>query len=185
MMLDRMGGAMGENHTQDEKLEHGTLVSLISCLRNEAILYTQLFWGAFLMQLGLTGILLISMGLLFRFFGYFSMSMIGLVGAICSLLLYRAGSILDLHIEMFNESCNKLESDLPEGHQSYAVMQTFSNKVKPELHWYQPKKIFLFSTLFLFLFWLATLIWSGYEVYRNHYQSEGMRYQEVLPFPKR
>ncbi len=179
------GGAMSEKHAPREKFDHGALVSLISCLRNEAILYTQLFWGAFLIQLSLTGILLISMGLLFRFFGYFSMSFIGLVGAICSLLLYCAGSVLDLHTEMFNESCNRLESDLPEELQSYAVMQTFSKKVRPKLHWYRPKKIFLFSTLFLFLFWLATLIWSGYQVYRNQYQSDGARYQEVLPFPKR
>jgi len=176
---------MGEKYAQGDKLEQGALVSLISCLRNEAILYTQLFWGAFLIQLCLTGILLISMGLLFKFFGYFSMSFLGLVGAVCSLLLYRTGSVFGLHTEMFNESCQRLESDLPEEFQSYAVMQTFAKKVKPKLHWYRPKKIFLFSTLFLFLFWFATLIWSGYQVYRNHYQSEGTRYQEVLPFPKR
>jgi hypothetical protein len=176
---------MGEKHAQDAKLDQSALVSLISCLRDEAILYTQLFWGAFLIQLSLTGILLVSMGLLFRFFGYFSMSFIGLVGAACSLLLYRAGSVFGLHTEMYNKSCQKLESDLPEEFQPYAVMQTFSTEVTPKLHRYRPKKIFLFSTLFLFLFWLATLIWSGYQVYRNHYQSEGTRYQEVLPFPKR
>jgi hypothetical protein len=176
---------MGEKHVQGDPLEQGALVSLISCLRNEAILYTQLFWGTFLIQLSLTGILLISMGLLFRFFGHFAMSFISLVGAICSLLLYLAGSVLDLHTEMFNESCHRLESNLPEELKSYAVMETFSQKVKPKLHWYRPKKIFLFSTSFLFLFWFATLIWSGYQVYRNQYQSEGSRYQEVLPFPKR
>ena len=175
---------MGDKHAQGEKFEPGVLVSLISCLRNESILYTQLFWGAFLIQLSLTGILLISMGLLFRSFGYFSMSFIGLVGVICSLLLYRAGSALDLHTEMLNESCHRLESALPEELQPYAVMQTFSQKVTPKHHRYRPKKIFLFSTLFLFLFWLASLIWSGYQVYWNHYQSEGPRYQEVLPFPK-
>ncbi len=176
---------MGDKHAQGEKIELCALVSLISCLRNESILYTQLFWGAFLIQLSLTGILLISMGLLFRSFGYFSMSFIGLVGAICSLLLYRAGSVLDLHTEMFNESCHRLESELPEELRPYAVMQTFSQKVTPKHHRYRPKKIFLFSTLFLFLFWLASLIWSGYQLYWNHYQSEGTRYQEVLPFPKR
>ena len=176
---------MGEKHTQDAKLEQGALVSLISCVRNEAILYTQLFWGAFLIQLSLSGILLISIGLLFRFFGYFSMSFIGLVGAVCSLLLYRAGSVFGLHTEMLNESCLRLESDLPEELQPYAVIQTLSKKVTPKLLWYRPKKIFLISTTFLFLFWFATLIWSGYQVYLNQNQSEGARYQEVLPFPKR
>ena len=52
------GGDMGEKHAQGEKFEPGALVSLISCLRNEAILYTQLFWGAFLIQLSLTGIII-------------------------------------------------------------------------------------------------------------------------------
>ena len=176
---------MGEKYAQGDKLEQGALVSLISCLRNEAILYTQLFWGAFLIQLSLTGILLISMGLLFRFFGHFSMSFIGLVGAVCSLLLYRAGSVLDLHTEMLNESSYRLENDLPDDLQPHAVMHTFSKKMKPKLLWHRPKKIFLISTLFLFLFWSMTIIWSGFQVYRNHFQSEGARYQEVLPFPKR
>lgn len=176
---------MNEKQAKDKKIEPAGLVSLISCLRNEALLYTKLFWGAFLIQWSLTGVLLISLGLLFRFFGYFSMSFIGLVGAICSLFLYHAGSVHDLHAEMFNESSSKLEGNLPYEFQPYAVMQTFAKRVKPKLHWYQPKKIFLLSTGFLFLFWLAMFIWSGYQIYRNHYQSEGSRYQEVLPFPKR
>jgi hypothetical protein len=137
------------------------------------------------MQLGLSGILLISLGLIFRFFGYFSVSFIGLVGAVCVLLLYRAASICDLHIEMYNESCVRLESDLPDDLQSYAVMHTFSGRIKPKLPLYSPKKIFLFTTLFLFLFWLVTLIWSGYEVFRAQYPKSSEKYQEVLPFPKR
>lgn len=176
---------MNEKQAKDKKIEPADLVSLITCLRNEAILYTKLFWGAFLIQWSLTGILLISLGLLFRFFGYFSMSLIGLVGAVSSLFFYRVGNVHDLYAEMFNESSSKLESNLPNELQPYAVMETFTKKVEPKLTWYQQKKIFLLSTVFLFLFWLAMFIWSGYEIYRSHYQSEETRYQEVLPFPKR
>ena len=166
----------------NEKSDYGVLISLVSCLRNESILYTRLFWGVFVMQLALTAILLTSLGLLFRFFGFFSMSLIGLVGAVCVLLLYRAGSIHHLHIEMFNESCDRLESNLPDEIKAYAVMHTFSGKIKPRLQPYNPKKIFLFAALFLFLFWMASSIWSGYEIFQAQYPKSNERYQEVLPF---
>ena len=176
---------MNEKIAADTKIDVGALVSLVCCLRNESILYTRLFWGTYLMQLGLSGILLISLGLNFRFFGYFSMSFIGLVGAVSVLLLYRAGSVCNLHIEMYDESCVRLESDLPDELQTYAVMHTFSGRIKPKLPLYNPKKIFLFTTLFLFLFWLATLIWSGYEVFRTQYPRSSEKYQEVLPFSQK
>ena len=180
-----MGESMNERQDQGGKFEHSVLVSLISCLRNEAILYIRLFWVAFLVQLSLTGVLLVSMGLLFRFFGHFSMSFISLVGVFSSLLLYRAGRVFDLHTEQFNESCIKLESGLWEEVQPYAVMQTYAEKVIPKHPWHRPKKIFFFSTVFLILFWLVSLVWSGYQVYLYQYQTKGSRYQEVLPFPKR
>lgn len=176
---------MNKKSAGDEKSDEAVLISLVSCLRNESILYTRLFWGVFLMQLVFTGILLIGLGLLFRFFGFFSMSLIGLVGAVCVLLLYRAGSIYDLHIEMFNESCDRLESDLPDEIKDYTVMHTFSGRIKPKIKSFNPKKIFLFSTFFLFLFWLATSIWSGYEILRAQYPKSSERYQEVLPFSKK
>lgn len=176
---------MNKEPAAGEKSDYGALVSLISCLRNEVILHTQLFWAAFLIQLGLTGILLLTLGRLFGFFGYFSVSFMGLFGALCVLLLYRAGSVHMLHIEMFNESCNRLESDLPNELQSQAVMHTFSERIKPKLHLYSPKKVFLFTTLFIFLFWLGSLIWSGYKIFQAQYKRDSQRYQEVLPFPKR
>jgi hypothetical protein len=168
-----------------EKSDDAVLISLVSCLRNESLLYTRLFWGVFVIQLALTGILLISLGLLFRFFGFFSMFLIGLVGAVCVLLLYRAGSIYDLHIVMFNESCGRLESDLPEEIKAYTVMQTYSGRIEPKIKPFNSKKIFLYSTLFLFLLWLTTSIWSGYEIFRSQYPTRSERYQEVLPFPKK
>lgn len=176
---------MGERQGQGETVEPGVLVSLISCLRNEAILYIRLFWNIFLIQLSLTGILLISMGLLFRFFGYFCMSFISLVGAISTVLLYRAGMVLDRRRELINDSSGKLESELPKELKPYAVIQTVSNRVMPKWFWQRPKNLFLFSTLFLILFWVGSLIWSGHELFRNHYQSGSSKYQEVLPFPQR
>ena len=176
---------MSEKQAQGGEFEPNVLVSLISCLRNEAILYIRLFWGVFLIQLSLSGILLIGMGLLFRFFGYFSMSFISLVGAISVLLLYRAGMVFDLHTEMLNESSGKLESDLPKELKPYGVMQTVPEEVISKRLMGRPKTLFLFSTLFLIFFWVGTLVWSGHQLYRNHSQSKGAKYQEVLPFPKR
>ena len=176
---------MNEKSATFEKSDNNALVSLVSCLRNESNLYTRLYWVVFLMQLGLSGILLISLGLLFRFYGYFSMSFIGLVGAVCVLQLYRAGRIYDLHIENFNESCDRLESHLPNDLQAYAVMHTYSERIKPKLQPYNPRKLFLFTTLFLLLFWLATLIGSGYEAFRAQYPRSSEKYQEVLPFTKK
>ena len=176
---------MNERSATSEKADNMALVSLVSCVRNESILYTRLFWAVFLMQLGLTGILLISLGLLFRFYGYFSMAFIGLVGAVCVVQLYRAGRVYDLHIEKFNESCDRLESHLPDEFKAYAVMHTFSERIKPKLQPYTPRKLSLATTLFLLLFWLATLTWSGYEAFQAKFPRSSEKYQEVLPFTKK
>jgi hypothetical protein len=147
-----------------EKLDCRSLISLITCVRNDANLNTRLFWESFQRQLSFSGFLIVGLGLVLRVFEISLISClaglcIGIIGVAISWLLLTSAKGNDLHVDEYNKSCEQLERYLPDTIRNYAVMHTYKNKIQPNLKSKIKPKMFYLSII-LIIFWVIIMLSS-------------------------
>jgi len=168
---------------KENNFDCAALVSLISCVRNEANLNAQLSWKALGRQLSFTGFLIVGLGLLYKSFGDVAVILIAAAGVISTVMLFFSARMNDRHASEYNNSCEHLESFLPDTIRPHAVMNTFNNKIKKKIKVSVRSKM-LILTVVLTILWLAPMVFSGYRIYQNRFKKIKTRYQEVLPLQK-
>ena len=113
---------------KENNFDYAALVSLIFCVRNEANLNAQLSWKALGRQLSFTGFLIVGLGLLYKPFGDIAVILIAAAGVISTVMLFFSARMNNRHAREYNNSCEHLESCLPDDIRPHAVMNTFNNR---------------------------------------------------------
>lgn len=163
---DERDGTTDKITTRCNEIDCGSLISLISCVRNDSNLNTQLFWNSLQRQLSFSAFLLVGLGLIVNalnlsLISCLSAFCISFIGALSSFLLLSAAKGNDLHALKYNESCEQLEKHLPDDIRNYAVMHTYKQRIQPNLESKIKPKMFILSWA-LFIFWGLILLSSAF-----------------------